>query len=224
MDTKNITKAILEVMKEIKGIEKDSNIGTGSYSYKGVKDQQVKQIVGRAMQAHGLAIIPTSVEEDTQFADWDEGGKHKQSTFTKVRTKYLLLHESGESLEIAGYGHGVDNQDKGAGKATTYALKYALLYTFLIPTGDIDDTEDTHSNDIPVKPSTSSPKPTTATKVESEDYDATENALCRVHQNPDGSAVVMKHYSNEKGEWWSHKLENGTWCNGRDTKYNGATK
>ena len=44
-----------------------------------------------------------------------------------VKTKYLLLHESGESLELAGYGHGIDSQDKGAGKATTYAMKNALL-------------------------------------------------------------------------------------------------
>lgn len=215
MDTKNITKAILEVMKEIKGIEKDSNVGSGSYAYKGVKDQQVKQIVGKAMQAHGLAIIPTSVEEETQFTDWDEGGKHKQSTFTKVRTKYLLLHESGESLEIAGYGHGVDNQDKGAGKATTYALKYVLLYTFLIPTGDIDDTEDFHSNDLPTKPSTSSPKP-----APKQDYDAAEAALCRIHQNPDGSAVKMTHYERDGREWWSHKTANGGWCTGTATKYN----
>lgn len=219
IDTKNITKAILEVMKEIKGIEKDSNIGTGSYAYKGVKDQQVKQIVGKAMQSHGLAIIPTSVEEETNFSDWDEAGKHKQSIFTKVRTKYLLLHESGESLEIAGYGHGVDNQDKGAGKATTYALKYALLYMFMIPTGDIDDTDEVHSNDLPTKPSTSSPKPATSPKQD-DSYDASENALCRIHQNPDGSAVQMKHYSNEKGEWWSHKTAKGGWCSGTDTKYN----
>jgi hypothetical protein len=27
-------------------------------------------------------------------------------------------------------------------------LKYALLYIFLIPTGAIDDTDNTHSNDI----------------------------------------------------------------------------
>lgn len=208
MDTKNITKAILEVMKEIKGIEKDSNIGTGSYSYKGVKDQQVKQIVGRAMQAHGLAIIPTSVEEDTQFADWDEGGKRKQSTFTKVKTKYLLLHESGESLEIAGYGHGVDNQDKGAGKATTYALKYALLYTFLIPTGDIDDTEDTHSNDIETKPSIS-PKP-----VVSPQTTKPKEELCPIHQYTDGSACVMTQKSSGGKTWYSHKLVDGTWCNG----------
>jgi hypothetical protein len=72
------------------------------------------------------------------------------------------LHESGESVELAGYGHGVDPQDKGAGKATTYALKNCLLYTFLTPVGKIDDTETTHSNDIaapaPVKKAPAKPK------------------------------------------------------------------
>jgi hypothetical protein len=53
-----------------------------------------------------------------------------------------------ESIEIVGYGHGIDTQDKSAGKATTYALKNALLYSFLVPTGAIDDTDKTHSNDI----------------------------------------------------------------------------
>lgn len=67
-------------------------------------------------------------------------------------------------------------------------------------------------------------KATTATKEASNDegYDATENALCRVHQNPDGSAVVMKHYENSEGEWWSHQTADGKWCNGRLAKYNGA--
>jgi hypothetical protein len=60
----------------------------------------------------------------------------------------MLLHESGESIELMGYGHGVDTQDKGAGKATTYALKNCLLYTFLTPVGKIDDTETTHSEEI----------------------------------------------------------------------------
>jgi hypothetical protein len=48
--------------------------------------------------------------------------------------------------------YGVDSQDKGAGKATTYALKYALLYSFLVPTGDIDDTDIVHSQEYSVKP------------------------------------------------------------------------
>lgn len=157
----NITKAIIQVMKDVKGVEKDLNVGSGSYGYKGVGDQQVKLVIRKSMQEHGLAIVPTSVEEETQLSEWDETSgnftKRKQSIFTKVRTKYLLIHDSGESIEIAGYGHGVDNQDKGAGKATTYALKYALLYTFLVPTGEIDDADTIHSSEVEIPPT--SPKP-----------------------------------------------------------------
>lgn len=76
--------------------------------------------------------------------------KTKQSIFTEVEAKYLLLHTSGESLELCGYGQGVDTQDKGAGKATTYALKNTLLNMFLIPTGV--DTDNTHSDEYDVPP------------------------------------------------------------------------
>jgi hypothetical protein len=81
--------------------------------------------------------------------------QQKQSVFTKVKVKYLLLHESGESIELMGYGHGVDPQDKGAGKATTYAMKNCLLYSFCTPVGKMDDTETTHSESIPVPVKTS---------------------------------------------------------------------
>ena len=146
---KNIAKAIISVMQEVKGIDKSMTVGTGSSSYKGVPDKEVKKIIGAAMAKNGLTILPTSVNAKTQVERWEEnnsyGVKQKQSVFTEVETKYLLLHESGESIEISGYGHGQDSQDKGAGKATTYALKYALLYTFLVPTGDIDDADKEHS-------------------------------------------------------------------------------
>ena len=150
----NITKAIIAVMQEVKNVEKTTDVGTGSSSYKGVSDKLVKEVLQPAMVKHGLAIVPTNVDAQATTDRWEEetnyGKKQKQSTFTEVQTTYLLLHESGESLEIAGYGHGVDSQDKGAGKATTYALKYALLYTFLIPTGKIDDADTQHSDDISI--------------------------------------------------------------------------
>lgn len=152
---KEIAKAILKVMEEVKGIDKSMTIGNGASSYKGVPDQEVKKIIGEAMQRNGLCILPTAVESSTKIDRWEEetqyGKKSKQSVFSEVKTKYLLLHSSGESIELAGYGHGVDSQDKGAGKATTYALKYTLLYMFLVPTGKIDDADNTHSdsNEVP---------------------------------------------------------------------------
>lgn len=152
---KNLTKAVISVMKAVNGIEKNTTVGSGRNSYKGVNDKDVKAVYKKAMEDNGLCILPISINETTDVVRWEEktdyGMKKKQSVFTKVNTKYLLLHESGESIEIAGYGHGVDSSDKGAGKATTYAMKYALLYSFMTPTGDIDDSDKTHSDDV-VKP------------------------------------------------------------------------
>lgn len=167
----NLAKAIIAVMKEVKGIEKSMTVGSGNNSYKGVSDKDVKNVIGAAMAANGLCIMPIETNSKTQIDRWEEldsyskvagATKQKQSIFTEVETKYLLLHTSGESQVISGYGHGVDNQDKGAGKASTYALKYALLYTFLVPTGTIDDADKTHSDEH------STPKPAPKKEVEKE--------------------------------------------------------
>lgn len=161
---KNLAKAVIAVMKEVKGIDKTMTVGNGNSSYKGVPDQEVKKILGESMERNGLCVLPIDVQPTTTIERWVESGqygdKQKQQVFTEVKTKYLLLHDSGESIELAGYGHGVDSQDKGAGKATTYALKYAMLYTFFVPTGKIDDADTIHSDkyEMPQKPLTA-PEP-----------------------------------------------------------------
>lgn len=168
----NLAKAIVAVMKEVKGIDKSMTIGSGNNSYKGVPDKEVKKIIGEAMAKNGLCILPTKVTPKIQLDRWEEVDqyqlnilkqskdyseswakplKSKQSIYTEVLAEYLLLHESGESITLAGYGQGIDTQDKGAGKATTYALKNTLLYTFLVPTGHIDDTDATHSDEAPIR-------------------------------------------------------------------------
>ncbi|KIO75254.1 hypothetical protein TH53_21835 [Pedobacter lusitanus] len=161
METKGeLAKAIISVMKEVKGIEKSMTVGKGDSAYKGVPDQEVKKIIGEAMINAGLTILPIGVDAKTRVDRWEEtnsyGTKTKQSVFTETTTKYLLLHESGESQVLEGYGQGVDSQDKSAGKATTYALKYTLLYTFLVPTGKIDDADTSHSeeHEVPTKKNT----------------------------------------------------------------------
>lgn len=153
---KNIIPAIIEVMKVVKNIDKNMTVGTGNNSYKGVADKDVKKDIGEAMEKNGLCIIPINIEEETQIDRWEEtyngNAKTKQNVFTKVKVTYLLSHVSGEYMTLVGYGHGVDSQDKGAGKATTYALKNALLYSFMVPTGSLDDTDKIHSDNIPVVP------------------------------------------------------------------------
>ncbi len=169
MSNQKIVKAILNVMEEVKGIDKSLTVGSGQYSYKGVSDQEVKKVIGTAMQKHGLTLLPIGIEAESSLNQWTENyngnEKRKSSTFTEVKTKYLLLHKSGENIELYGYGHGIDSQDKSAGKATTYALKYCLLYTFLVPTGKIDDADTEHSNNIEI------PAPRLKPKIEKKRFE-----------------------------------------------------
>jgi hypothetical protein len=154
-DIINLAKAMLQVQAAVKGMEKNSRVGAGNSAYNGTKDQDVKEVFNEQFTKHGLLIMPIDIQETTTVDRWQEtdnyGTKTKQSVFTKATVKYLLVHaESGESIELVGYGHGVDSQDKAAGKATTYALKNCLLYTFLTPVGKIDDSETTHSEQLEV--------------------------------------------------------------------------
>lgn len=190
---KNIAKAIIAVMQEVKGMEKNSRVGSGNAAYDGTKYKDVAERFNEAMAKNELCIIPIDIDEDTKIERWEEENtwngktsiKVKQSVFTKVKTKYLLLHSSGESIEIKGYGHGVDPQDKSAGKATTYALKNALLYTFLTPVGKMDDTDTTHSNDIRIPEK----KPTLS--IGSENYNKVLSAMVKGYKIGD----VRKKYT-----------------------------
>ena len=161
--TSGLLESIINVMKAVKNIDKSMTVGSGQNSYKGVADKDVKYIIGSAMAENNLTCLPIDIQPKVQIDRWEaqetyNGNtqiKQKQSIFTEVIAKFLITHSlTNESLTIVGYGHGVDTQDKSAGKATTYALKNALLYSFLVPTGAIDDTDKTHSSaiEVPQKP------------------------------------------------------------------------
>jgi hypothetical protein len=166
-------KAIASVMKDVKGIDKSMTIGTGNNAYKGISDKDVKSILGKSMNEHGLIMLPKSYDSSMQVDRWEEnnqyGTKQKQSVFVEVKAVYSLIHvETGQSVDIPAYGHGVDSQDKAAGKATTYAMKTAALYAFFVPTGAIDDTDNNHSNDLETPKAKTTPAETKK-KVETEE-------------------------------------------------------
>jgi len=150
-------KAIAADMREVKGIDKSMTVGEGKNAYKAVSDKDVKKVIGNSMNKHGLICLPKSYETTMNVERWEEdtnyGKKRKQSVFVEASCVFSIIHvESGQIVDIPAYGHGIDSQDKAAGKATTYALKYALLYSFLVPTGSIDDADETHSNEQPTPP------------------------------------------------------------------------
>ena len=157
-------------MAEVKNVEKGATVGNGRNSYKGVSDKDVKALLLPLMAKNGLSILPVNIDETCEFQEYtDNYGNAKTRFCVHVKGTYMLLHTSGESIEVQGYGHGIDAADKAPGKAMTYALKYALLYTFMVPVGDIEDTDTTHSQAHTAAPApTAPPKPPA---VKDEDVD-----------------------------------------------------
>ena len=148
MSEKNISElvsAVLLVMEECQGIGKNATIGTWSYQYKWVSDKDVKLKIWWSMKKNWLVMLPIEINtKDVVVTHKD----NKTSYYTEVNTKYRLMHTSGSWIDLAWYGQAIDTQDKWAWKATTYAMKYMLLYTFMVATGHIDDTDNHHSEDI----------------------------------------------------------------------------
>jgi len=216
-----LIKAVIKAMSEIDNVEKNLNVGTGGSSYKGVADKDVRSAMRKILINNGLVMIPIEVEPKVTVSEWDQeeewngkkSTKHKTQVLTEVVTKYNLMHTSGESMIVAGYGHGVDSQDKSAGKATTYALKYALLNTFLVPTGDIDDTDNTHSDNLPQPPRTAQKK---VLEKPVSNYGTTDkDEINGFEDEPSGlsakcatcGATMIEKHGNTNGKQW-----NGLFC------------
>lgn len=134
---KNIYEKMLEVMKSIERLQKDTEVGyNGKAQYKAMSEEKVTSTVRAKFIEQGLVMYPFEQEIS------------KDGNITTTNTKYRLVNVENpeESIVIASSGQGADSQDKGSGKAMTYSFKYALLRTFAIPTGE--DPDKVHSDEL----------------------------------------------------------------------------
>lgn len=125
----NIYQKINAVMQEVEYLSKDDHVKFNNTNYKAISEEKVTTAVRGSLVKNGLILYPVEQEH------------LKEGNLSTVNVKYNLVNMDNpeESITIASSGTGVDTQDKGVGKAMTYAFKYALLRTFAIPTGEDPD-------------------------------------------------------------------------------------
>lgn len=139
----SIFEKISKVMEDVSYLTKDDNVSTGgSNSYKAISEEKVTSTIRASLIKNGIVIIPISQEhkrEDEILKD--RNGNEKLNRLTTVNVTYRIqnIEDKEDYIEAVSSGTGVDTQDKGIGKAMTYAYKYLLLRTFAIPTGEDPD-------------------------------------------------------------------------------------
>lgn len=178
---KALAMKIWSVMDESEKLEKSMTVGKGTNSYSAISEADVLNGIKPLLKKFKLIIIPVDVEitELTDFYQTSStyNGKttvnDKARLMTQLKTKWKVVDaETGESEILAAPGNGADPQDKGSGKAWTYAYKNLIQKTFCLFSGE--DTDNTHSNDIN-QVSSQEPKITTEQleKVLGDNVDAT---------------------------------------------------
>lgn len=125
----NIYQRILGVMSKLDYIQKGSEKVNGQYRF--VSHDQVTAALHPLLVEYGIAVIPT-VDECTQ---------ENNRTKVKLFVVFKNVDKPEDNFVVTHFGYGVDNSDKGIGKAVSYAFKYALLKTFCLETGDDPDND-----------------------------------------------------------------------------------
>lgn len=128
-------KKMFKVMEAVEHIEKTTHIKYKSTDYKATAEEKITPIFRKEFLKNKLMVFPV------------EQVSLKSNGITRIDVKYKIVDtETGECEILASSGEGADTQDKGAGKAMTYAYKYMLLRTFMSPT--YEDPDNTSSQEL----------------------------------------------------------------------------
>jgi hypothetical protein len=127
-DQNILYKKLLLITHNVKSIKQDRTKGV---PYKITSWNAVHDAIKQELLTNNILIIP-HISEHT-----------KEGNLTTVKLYAEIIDtQSGQKIQVGDYvGYGVDQSDKGCGKATTYAYKYLLMKLFMMEVGEDEDSE-----------------------------------------------------------------------------------
>lgn len=128
----NIHQRLNAIMGDVDYIKKNKSIKIGGGGYSVVGHDSVTALIHPLLFKHGVTLIP-SVKEVLQ-----EGNR----TSVKMEFSWINIDDPKDCIINFCAGYGIDQQDKGIGKAISYAQKNIILKTLHIETGERDIEED----------------------------------------------------------------------------------
>lgn len=143
----NIFEKMAAITAELQTVAKNLTVQqTKTSSYRAVSERDILDAVKPLEAKYGVYSYPagrTILESNMLESESTYSGQTtKKTTFmTRIETVYRFVNieKPDEYIETTTFAEGIDSQDKGSGKAMTYADKYALMKAYKISTGDDPD-------------------------------------------------------------------------------------
>jgi hypothetical protein len=137
---KNVHQRLAEAMRVVSYIQKERKQGM---QYTITSHDAVTAKVRPALLDAGIVYYPVR-------CDHTQNGNRAECTMT---VRFVNIDEPSDFFDVPTFGYGIDGQDKGPGKAMSYAVKYALLKALGLETGDDPDEQNIdHDKRDPAEP------------------------------------------------------------------------
>lgn len=173
MDKPNVHQRLAAVMAEVSYIQKERKQGM---NYTIVSHDAVTAKVRPALLKHGIVYYPVRCEHQ-------HSGNRAECAMT---VRFVNIDDPADHFDVPSFGYGIDGQDKGPGKAMSYAVKYALLKALGLETGDDPDTESVDYQ--PVDPARDPVKDAVAIMLAAPNLAALQAAYTDLYLNARGTA------------------------------------
>lgn len=142
----NIYAKMAAITAELKTVAKNVELSAGGGKYKAVSERDIIDAVKPLEEKYRVYSYPSGREIlEAQMLQSESTYNNKTTTkttfFTRIMTTYRFVNvdDPKDYIETITFAEGIDAQDKGSGKAMTYADKYALMKAYKISTGDDPD-------------------------------------------------------------------------------------
>ncbi|TIR87387.1 MAG: hypothetical protein E5X05_01445 [Mesorhizobium sp.] len=172
------------VQREVDYVQKEKKQGM---RYSIVSHDAVTAKTRPLLVKHGVVYYPISITSE-------QVGNRTQMHMV---VRFVSVDDASDFMDVHSVGYGIDDQDKGPGKAESYAVKYALLKALGLETGDDPDQD----QDVVHRPNIS--QPLTAAPMPEYSYQQPE------HLKPNGKPAKGWRADGTRTSYWLKT--NGSW-------------
>lgn len=187
----NIFEKMSAITAELQTVAKNLTVGEGKNEYKAVSERDILDAVKPLEAKYKVYSYPYSREVlESNMLETETKYGIKTTFMTRIKTVYRFVNTENpeEYIDTTTFAEGIDSQDKGSGKAMTYADKYALMKGYKISTGDDPDQK--------------ASEPTQYTKATPVQQKATERPMpprARLIKKLNEMKMDIEKYAKEKG-------------------------
>lgn len=146
-ETRTLAKKLAKVMTRVQYIQKRGRNNFHGYNY--ATEADVADAVRDALAEQNVVMLPSVVEHSIREVTSRKG--NAEFICMVVMDFTFVDGDSGETLTVRLIGEGQDSGDKAFYKAVTGTTKYAIMKTFLIPTGDDPEQDNGAEQSAPTR-------------------------------------------------------------------------